>query len=274
MSLKVSIVVPTFNSAATLVACLNSIIHQTYKNKEVIVIDGQSTDNTLSILKEYQETYPFITCLSEKDNGVYDAMNKGIEIAKGDYLFFIGSDDEFYSNTVLENVFSDDNESFDFIYGDVFFKYHKALYSGESSIEKLIGEQISICHQAIFYKKNIFNLVGRYDLKYFIHADYDLNVKCFEHPGIKKKYIPAIITLYNEQGISGEHPNKDCFHDHLTLHYITHYVSPFELILKIKSREKEIAAIKNSTAYKIGIAISTTLSKIKKLKMIVTSKKR
>ena len=272
MNPTISIIIPTLNSAQTLAACLNSIINQTYKNKEVLLIDGVSTDETLSIIKEYQKTYPYVKYVSAKDKSVYDAMNKGIDMAEGDFLFFLGSDDAFYSTTILEEVFCPDNDGYDFIYGNVFFKNRKAVYSGESSIEKLIGEQISICHQAIFYKKNIFESIGKYDLKYFIHADYDLNVKCFESSVITKKYINKIITLYNEQGISGMSPNKDHFHDHLTLHYITKYSSPFNLILKLKDAQQELEGIKKSASYKIAKVLSSTFQKIKNTKHILSRK--
>jgi glycosyltransferase involved in cell wall biosynthesis len=264
MNPVVSIIIPTYNSGNTLELCLQSIVRQTYFYKEVVVIDGGSTDRTQQILQQYGERYPFIAYVSEKDSGVYDAMNKGIDKSKGDYLFFMGSDDEFYSDTVLADVFSDEsNSGVDFLYGNVFFKHVQQVYSGRSSLEKLVGEQTSICHQAIFYKKNVFDRVGKYDLKYFVHADYDLNVKCFEHPDIKTKYLDKIITLYNEQGMSGQQSNKDGFHDWLTLHYISKYASPFDLILKIKKQKEELQRIKNSKAYKLSVALSKTVARLK-----------
>jgi len=267
MSPVVSIVIPTYNSEATLEECLQSIVQQTYLHKEVIVIDGLSKDNTVSLLQKYQAQYHFITYVSEKDNGIYDAMNKGIDKATGDCLLFLGSDDRLFSNTVLEEIFADEkNADADLIYGNVFFKHAKRIYSGESSLEKLIGEQISICHQAIFYKKEIFERIGKYDLKYFVHADYDLNVKCFEDTTIKTKYIDKIITLYNERGLSGLQPNKDGFHDWLTLHYINKYVSPFALIIKMKKLSEELQDIKRSKAYKLANVLSRTLSRLRMLR--------
>lgn len=266
MNPLVSIIIPTYNAEATLESCLQSIIQQTYPHKEVLIMDGASTDRTTKILQRYNEQFPFIVYQSQKDDGIYDAMNRGIDKAKGDYFFFLGSDDEFYSDTVLSDVFNTQgNPGIDFIYGNVFFKHARKAYSGESNLEKLIGEQTSICHQAIFYKKEVFDTVGKYDLKYFVHADYDLNVKCFEHPAIKTKYIDKIITLYNERGMSGQQPNKDGFHDWLTLHYITKYVSPFDLILKMKKQSAEIDNIKSSKAYKLATTLSRRLAKVKAL---------
>lgn len=264
MNPVVSIVVPTYNAENTLDACLLSVSGQTYPHKEVVIIDGGSTDQTATVAQRYRSRFDRFVFVSEKDNGVYDAMNKGIECATGDFLLFLGSDDEFYSPNVLNAIFTDTaNHPFDFLYGNVFFKHARAVYSGESSKEKLIGEQVSICHQAIFYRKELFSRVGKYDLKYFIHADYALNVKCFEDPSVRIKYLNEIITLYNEHGLSGTQPNKDGFHDDLTLHYITHYASPFDLIRKIKKQERELAAIKNSKAYKLSKTLALVLAKLR-----------
>ena len=264
MNPTVSIIIPTFNSGPTIEDCLKSIVQQTYPHKNVVVIDGQSTDNTLSILENYRQIYPYIEYVSEKDNGIYDAMNKGIDKATGDYLLFLGSDDSLYSKNVLEAIFSDaENEEYDFIYGNVFLKHSKQLYSGPSSFEKLVGDQISICHQAIFYKRELFYSIGRYNLKYFVHADYDLNVLCFKSDEVRKKYVDLIITLYNEHGISSQQSNADGFHNDLTLDYITNYASPFDLIKKIHKQQREINNIKNSASYKMGQFFAKILARLR-----------
>jgi len=94
-----SIIIPTYNSSATISVALNSIIKQSYQNFEVIIVDGLSNDNTISIISQFQDDR--IKIFSEKDKGVYDAMNKGINYANGKWIYFMGSDDYFYDNTIL-----------------------------------------------------------------------------------------------------------------------------------------------------------------------------
>ena len=92
---KISIITPTLNAAETLEACILSVKNQTYLNKEHLIIDGQSTDGTLHILKKHAENYPQLKWITENDDGIYDAMNKGIDLSSGDWLYFMGSDDYF-----------------------------------------------------------------------------------------------------------------------------------------------------------------------------------
>src|SRR5688572_7883253 len=100
-----SIIIPTFNSSLTLRACLDSIAGQTFKNYEVIIMDGLSEDNTIQLANNYRSSLPNLRVISEKDYGIYDAMNKSIKIAKGSWLYFMGSDDFFYDRGVLENIY-------------------------------------------------------------------------------------------------------------------------------------------------------------------------
>ena len=101
---KFSIIIPTFNSEKTLDIALSSIVVQSYQNFEVLIIDGLSTDSTIDIAKKHQKVFPNIKIKSEKDNGIYDAMNKGIALAKGEWLYFMGSDDSLYNDDVLNQI--------------------------------------------------------------------------------------------------------------------------------------------------------------------------
>lgn len=250
---KISIITPTFNSEGTIRATIESVLQQDYNHWEHIIYDGQSTDNTVSIIKVYSH----IKFVSEPDGGVYDAMNKGIKVATGDYLFFMGGDDVFYENSTLSQL-AESCDGFDFVYGDVKFKKSGQIYSGESSFEKLIKSQVSICHQACFYHKSIFEKVGLYDTKYFVHADFDLNVKIFEDESITKKYIDKIICIFNEVGMSGNHSNADKFHDDLASHYISKYSSQLEVIWELarmsnenKKLKKDIYSLRQSKFHKL-----------------------
>ena len=118
----ISIIIPTFNSEVTLDIALESIINQTYDNLEILILDGLSTDKTIEISKEYQNKFSELRIFSEKDKGIYDAMNKGINYAKGEWLYFMGSDDSLFESTTLEQFTGLIGiEDIDVVYGNVFF---------------------------------------------------------------------------------------------------------------------------------------------------------
>jgi glycosyltransferase involved in cell wall biosynthesis len=261
----VSIIIPTFNSASTIRATLDSVINQTYENIEVLVLDGLSNDTTCEIVNRFKAKHLFITLISEKDSGVYDAMNKGIELAKGDYLYFMGSDDVFFDNNTLADVFTEDAVKYDIIYGNVKFKNGKHIYSGESNLFKLVNQQISICHQAIFYSKQTFKIIGNYNLKYFIHADYDFNIRCFQNRVLKIKYIDIIVAIFNETGLSGTKSNTDGFHTELTEFNLAQKYNIVDLYADNNKLKEALKKVSNSKEYKLGTFILKPLKKLKKM---------
>ena len=127
--MKISIITATYNSARTIGDTLESILGQTYKNIECIIVDGASKDNTLDIVKSYKPVFGNrMTYISEQDNGLYDAMNKGIRLATGDVIGILNSDDFFTSPTVIERMVKKMEETkADAVYGDVHYVSHKNL---------------------------------------------------------------------------------------------------------------------------------------------------
>lgn len=196
---KISIITPVFNNEMEIGRCIDSVFGQTYTNIEHIIIDGKSTDNSLSIIKEKAAHFDIIY-ISEKDEGIYDAMNKGIALASGDYLYFLGSDDVFYANNVLQEIVVK-FENNDIIYGNVFFKHAQHIYAGEYNKNRIIDQ--SICHQAAFFSKRTFKIIGTYDTQLQLAGDWDLFLRCFYHDDINIRYIENIICLYNDLGASG-----------------------------------------------------------------------
>ncbi|MEN9446895.1 MAG: hypothetical protein RJA25_184 [Bacteroidota bacterium] len=197
----ISIITPVFNNEQDIAHCIDSVAAQTYQYIEHIIIDGNSTDATLSIIKTKASKNSTLKFISENDNGIYDAMNKGIQMASGDFLYFMGSDDVFYANSVLENIIQD-LEGNDLVYGNVFFKHKKIVYDGAFNKTRIIDQ--SICHQAAFFSKRTFASVGMYDTKLKLAGDWDLFLRCFYHKNISIKYIDTIICLYDESGASGQ----------------------------------------------------------------------
>ena len=206
-----SIIIPTYNSAKTLSVCLDSILDQSYRNFEIVIIDSCSIDDTSLIVKKYLAfTDSLIKWFSEKDKGIYDAMNKGIELAKGEWLYFLGSDDKFFSNDVLfkMNEYSTKSNTLDVIYGNVFSTRFDGLYDGEFSNEKICRK--NICHQAIFFNNRVFKKIGNYNLKYKVHADWDHNLRWFNSKSINKQYVDIVFAEYADGGYSSN-VNSDSF---------------------------------------------------------------
>lgn len=236
--MKLSIVIPTYNSSKVIKRALDSIVNQTMQDFEVLVMDGASTDNTGEIVASYNDDR--IKFYSEPDKGIYDAMNKGIAKAQGEWLYFIGSDDWLLDNNVLQSVFSLNIDQYDVVYGDV-----------ESDLsEKNRGKwtfytlEYNRCHQAIFYRKNIFDKIGDYTLKYKIGADHDLNLKWFLNPEIKNVFINQKIAHFSTGGFSKEQGDDGFFDDFYSniLHY---HFRKLPIGVKINILEKAILRTPN-----------------------------
>ncbi len=200
-----SIIIPTFNSAQTIRRCLDSIINQTFKNFEILIIDGFSTDETKVIVNTYQILFAHIRWISEKDRGIYDAMNKGIFLSKGDWLYFMGSDDEIFSPNILQEVYNDVSldQAPDVLYGNVYSIRFNGTYDGEFTSDKILIRNIS--HQAIFFNRNVLEKIGNFDLKYESCADWVHNFKWFLSKKVSKKYINLTIANYADGGFSSRH---------------------------------------------------------------------
>ncbi len=197
----ISVITPTLNSNSGIEQCLQSVIGQTYKNVEHIIVDGLSSDNTLAIVREFQSKFPGIRLISQKDNGIYDAMNHGIALANGEWLYFLGSDDSLYDKNVfcrLYRLFSD--PEYDIIYGNVRFKLSGSKYIGRFNKIKLLCT--NICHQAIFTRKEVFTRLGGFNIEYTTYADWHFNMRWFNDPRLCHHYVNLIIAWFFEGGHS------------------------------------------------------------------------
>ena len=244
-----SIIIPTFNAAKTLSASLESVLNQSYQQFELLIVDGVSTDDTLSVVKKYAALSANIKWVSEKDNGIYDAMNKSIKMAKGDWLFFLGSDDALYSTEVLKQLaaFIKEDNLVEVIYGNVHSKRFDGFYDGVFTTKKILDQ--NICHQAIFLRKTVFEKVGDFNLKYKAQADWDHNLKWFLSKKVEKKYFDIVIADYEDGGFSSVHGdylfNRDkrlnyiCY-GHETLSWGRKYsILQYEFLKSIKNLDFE-----------------------------------
>jgi glycosyltransferase involved in cell wall biosynthesis len=215
---KISIITAVYNSQNYLSDCIESVINQNYPNLEHIFVDGLSTDNSLDIIKKYAEQCKHIRYVSEKDTGIYDAINKGIELSTGDWIYVFGSDDVFFDNDVLQSIFSlQENKKYDVIYGDVLFKTKNFVYDGEFNPYKLLFK--NICHQAIFYKKKLHNKFGKYEINYKLYADWNFNLQWLNCKSVKNKYVERTIALYNDTGLSNTDRDENFINNKEKLYY-------------------------------------------------------
>lgn len=200
----ISVIIPTYNSEHCIGRCLESLGEQTFDGYEIVVVDGGSSDGTSRVVEEYIRHGLPIIWSSEKDRGVYDAMNKGVAAARGEWLLFLGSDDTLYAPDVLAKVAGHLSPDYDFVYGNVFSASASSwaeagvVYDGRFDEEKILER--NICHQAIFYSRRLFFRHGGYDLSYRVLADWEFNLRIFR--AAKKKFVDLIIASFEGGGMS------------------------------------------------------------------------
>ncbi len=196
--MKISIITVTLNSASVIQHCLTSVRIQKYKNIEHIIVDGKSDDETLAIL-ESQRNH-FASLISESDNGIYDAMNKGIKIATGDIIGFLNSDDFYADNEVISKVASIfiNNPSIDACYSDLIYvdqltASKTVRYFKSSKFEPgLFSKGWCPPHPTFFVRKSVFEKYGNFNLDLKIASDVDLMIRFLEIHKIQCLYIPEI----------------------------------------------------------------------------------
>ncbi|MAZ54916.1 MAG: glycosyl transferase [Flavobacteriales bacterium] len=208
MSLKISIIVATYNSSKTIRSCLDSIFNQNYSNIEINLIDGKSSDNTLDIVKNYNRKIP-IKIISEEDNGIYDALNKGIYSSIGDVIGFVHSDDILASSTIFSEIIKKISlENFDGVYGDLqyvdFDKTDKVIRNWKSCDfnDKLLKKGWMPAHPTFFLKKAVYDKHGSFNLNYSISSDYDFMIRVLNDNSLKFCYLPRVISKMRVGGSS------------------------------------------------------------------------
>ena len=201
--MKISIITISFNSAKTIEATLNSVLNQTYKNIQHIIIDGNSSDQSVQICKKFPHVSKII---SEEDSGVYNAFNKGLEIANGDVVGFLNSDDTFYNNNSLQTIVDGFKKGIDAVHGNLKFYNHK---------NKVIRNWISKpfekgafkkgwmpAHPTFYCRKNIYNKYGNYNELFKIAGDFELMLRFIETKNIKTMFIDKNLVKMKAGGIS------------------------------------------------------------------------
>ncbi len=198
----ISIITINRNNADGLNQTIQSVVSQSYKNLEYIVIDGASTDDSVKIIEKFNSNIKY--WVSEKDLGIYDAMNKGISKAKGDYLLFLNSGDYLYSEHCIQDVFSKQPNT-ELIACDMVFEKpnnKKVLQQQPDQLSFFYMMRTSLWHPATFIKRKLFNDFGLYNVNYKIASDYDFFLKVTMVKQVTYCHIPVTLSVYNTEGIS------------------------------------------------------------------------
>lgn len=198
----VTVITVCYNSKLTIRRTLESVLHQTYSPIEYIIIDGQSGDGTIDVIKEYQEQFgERLRLISEPDRGIYDAMNKGIRIASGKVIGILNSDD-YYEDDAIEKIINAWNrEGMQILYG-----FMRTLKNGREHSVSMLSHQFldehMIWHPSCFVTRDIYEEIGLYDIQYRSVADYDFMLRARDSHKVKFVPVYSVITNYNEGGMS------------------------------------------------------------------------
>ncbi len=206
--MRISIITATNNSEASIETAISSVNNQLYEDIEHIFIDNLSSDNTLDIIRSKSQRHKLV--ISEKDNGIYDALNKGIKKASGDVIGFLHSDDFFAKENVVSKIISgfQSNKKIDIIYGDLEYvskdkpeRIIRKWKSGEYKKNKMKFGWMPP-HTCLFMKRNLYQKYGLFDISYKISADYEsiLRYMWKNHPTVK--YLPFVFTKMRLGGVS------------------------------------------------------------------------
>lgn len=208
--MKISIITVVYNNEKTILDAMQSVLCQSYKNIEYVIIDGESKDNTFNLINEYKDKLGYF--VSEKDNGLYDAMNKGIQAATGDVIGILNSDDLYEDSNVISVVmkqFNNDPE-LDILYGNLVYvkndDTNKVVRNWKSKgYYNNFFENANVPpHPALFVKNKVYKEAGLFDLQYKLAADYELMLRIFKKHDFKSKYINKLIIKMRLGGATNQ----------------------------------------------------------------------
>lgn len=204
--MKISIVTVNYNNSVELEKTVKSIENQKYDRIEHLIVDGGSTDGSLEIIKNYADRKPYVKWVSESDNGIYHAMNKGVKMVTGDAIYFLNSGDIMFDKNVLGNIAKTFKKSnADFVFGDIVEVYETQEKKRKYwNVSKLFLYGHMICHQACFFKKSLVEEIGFFNESLRITSDYEYLLKIFNNSSFIRKYLPEIVVFYDKSGVSGK----------------------------------------------------------------------
>jgi glycosyltransferase involved in cell wall biosynthesis len=247
--MKLSIITVNLNNKIGLEKTFESINNQTFQKFEYIVIDGLSNDGSGELITNSNRINYY---KSEKDNGVYDAMNKGIKVATGEYILFLNSGDILFNNNTLENAISHLNDT-NIIYGDLLFndkqKPYVYNYPAELTVDFLF--KASLPHPASFIKRDLFSQFGLYEPQYKIIADWVFFIKVILKEDVTYKHIDQVISIFDMDGMSSSSDNSsDILYKRTQVLKCT-FPYFYSNYLKLFETENSLKRIQSSKGFKI-----------------------
>ena len=205
--MKISIITITFNSAKTLQRTFASVQSQTYKDIEHVIIDGASSDGTVDMIKAYAAEHTNVRWVSEKDDGIYNALNKGIKMATGDIIGFLHSDDVLFSPDSIEHIaVAFESQQVEVVYGDLLYcKGNKVIRRWKSNVfnPRSLKYGWMPPHPTVYVRQKVYQQVGEYDEWFRISADYDMILRIFT-AGYKAYYLPEMLVRMEMGGASNK----------------------------------------------------------------------
>ena len=233
-----SIVTVCYNSFFSIENTIRSVLGQSYKCIEYIIIDGASTDGTVDLIKKYDNRVAF--WVSEPDEGIYDAMNKGIMHSKNDYVLFLNAGDLFYDDKTIENVAARINSNADVVFGDVSIKMDDVCYQVHSQpfYEHMpLHHSMGFNHQCTFVKTDVAKKF-LFDLKYKLAADYNMIISIYRADGTFQQLHNLAISRYDMSGVSEKKRRMHIFEtlmvdapDRMICNYLKSYIYYLKLLL-------------------------------------------
>lgn len=208
--MKISVITVVYNNVRTIRTAIESVLSQTYSNIEYIIVDGGSNDGTVEIINEYYDKISLF--ISEKDDGIYDAMNKGVSKATGDIIGILNSDDLYENNKILELIATQF-----IIFNDLDILYGDLVYVSNDDISKVVRSWKSCNyddtffergevppHPTLYIKKNVYEIAGLFNLEYKLASDYEFMIRVFKKYTFKSKYISQVFVKMRLGGVTNK----------------------------------------------------------------------
>lgn len=246
--MKLSIITINYNNCDGLKRTIDSVVSQTFTDYEWIIIDGGSNDGSRELIEQYQEHFTY--WISEPDNGIYNAMNKGIEKANGDWMLFLNSGDWLFGNDTLKKVFSKSYDA-DILYGDVMYhwpdKRGTELERKPDRLSLYFFYSDTLCHQATFYRKEIFNS-HKYNEAFRICSDWALYIQLMIE-GFRFQHLPFCVSNFAQDGVSTHlTPAHLAEREQVFKNYFPEYILPD--LEQLKHQEERQKYINSHKSYK------------------------
>ena len=265
---KLSIITINLNNSSGLKKTLESVLNQTYRDYEYILIDGDSVDGSKQLIENHKDKFAY--WISESDKGIFNAMNKGVKQASGEYLLFLNSGDCFYNYMILNEIFKT-NLSEDIVYGNVIWEpalvHHQGIFPDTFTFEYF--KKYSLPHQATLIKKEMFETVGLYDESYKVISDWLFFVLALYKYNCSYRHLNQIISICDSKGMSFEPANWPVIvteKEHAMHRYFSAFLQDLEYFYALRN---ELDLVKRTRGYKIQMSTMRIIKKLFQISSIL-----